>query len=239
MTTSGPNAWPSLSCAAKTLNDPIATPAISARPRPDGPGGPNGPDGRVAHPRHEDDRHDREPDPEQDERARGRPSRTIPAVTGMSAAITPVTGATIPIRPTASPRYSALIPMPPVTPPSTLQPRSAGSGAVSPRAIARTSARAIPTTCETRTTPNSGVRRVEQAATEVATPPGERGDQAEDDGRRSRRVELVQARRPGAAAAGAGARVAVLSACAAGTAGAPVSTLVGPSRTTTASAASS
>ena len=32
----------------------------------------------------------------------GTPSSTIPAATGTTAAITPVTGATIPIRPTAS-----------------------------------------------------------------------------------------------------------------------------------------
>ena len=32
------------------------------------------------------------------------PPVAIPAMTGMSAAITPVTGATTPIRPTASPR---------------------------------------------------------------------------------------------------------------------------------------
>ncbi len=33
----------------------------------------------------------------------GTPSKAIPAATGMRAAITPVIGATMPIRPTASP----------------------------------------------------------------------------------------------------------------------------------------
>ncbi len=42
--------------------------------------------------------------------APGCPAVTKPATTGMTAARTPVTGATIPIRPIASPRYSIVIP---------------------------------------------------------------------------------------------------------------------------------
>ena len=97
MTTSGPKAWPSLSCAAKTLNRPIATPAISARPIPDGP---------LASSRTRETRTTASTASAIPNRTSGggTPSRTIPAVTGMSAAMTPVTGATIPIRPTASPR---------------------------------------------------------------------------------------------------------------------------------------
>ncbi len=96
MTASGPNAWPSLIWARKTLNRPIPTPATSAKRTPDGPL-----DSSLT----------------RDTRTTatiasaiptsvsvdGTPSSTIPATTGISAAITPVTGATTPIRPTARP----------------------------------------------------------------------------------------------------------------------------------------
>ena len=59
--------------------------------------------GLVGDPRHEDDGDDGEADPDDDQR-RGRPSSTKPATTGMTAARTPVTGATMPIRPIARPR---------------------------------------------------------------------------------------------------------------------------------------
>ena len=98
MTASGPNAWPSLICATKTLNEPIPTPATRARPRPDGPTRPSS--------RTRDTRTTATIASAMPTRTSGggTPSRTIPAVTGMSAAMTPVTGATIPIRPTARPR---------------------------------------------------------------------------------------------------------------------------------------
>ncbi len=97
MTTSGPKACPSLICAAHTLNAPIATPPTSASSMPDRPP----PSSRT-----------RDTSTTATTAAAiptstsggGRPSRTIPAVTGISAAMTPVTGATTPIRPTASPR---------------------------------------------------------------------------------------------------------------------------------------
>ena len=37
MTTSGPNAWPSLICATKTLNAPMATPAEEREAKPGWP----------------------------------------------------------------------------------------------------------------------------------------------------------------------------------------------------------
>ena len=74
----------------------------------------------------------------------GRPSRTIPAVTGMSAARTPVTGATTPIRPTASPRYSAVMPIAAGDAGQHAPAEVGGGGAVSPRTSARTSASAMP-----------------------------------------------------------------------------------------------
>ena len=91
----------------------------------------------------------------------------------------------------------------------------------------------------------------QQPSTEVAPAPGERRDQAEDDGRGLGRGELVQGRGPGPATsagggaaapgaatpAGAGAPWPLVGSASAGEA--PLSTLVGPSRTTTESAASS
>ena len=96
MTTRGPKTCPSLICAMQTLSRPIPTPAIT----------PNGrPDGRL------DASVTREtrttatiasPIPTS-VKVGGTPSRTIPVTTGISAARTPVTGATTPIRPTARP----------------------------------------------------------------------------------------------------------------------------------------
>ena len=81
------------------------------------------------------------------------PSMRNPAATGMSAARTPVTGATMPMRPTARPWYSAEIPTAPSTPPTTATPMSSGSGAVSPRISISARASTMPVTCETSTTP--------------------------------------------------------------------------------------
>ena len=185
----------------------------------------------------------------------GTPSRTIPAVTGMSAAMTPVTGATIPIRPTASPRYSAVIPIPPAIAGEHAPAEIGLCRQRSRRATsARTSASAIPTSCDTRTTPNSGVRRDSrpppkspppQASAETrprtivavwAEPSSFRGDVRVGPGRRLRR----QGQPPGPAprwsrCRGRSSRPRSMSAAS----GAPLSTLVGPSSTTTASAASS
>src|SRR4051812_15760459 len=89
----------------------------------------------------------------------GSPSRRIPAPTGMSAARTPVIGATTPIRPTDRPWYSAVMPTPPATAATALHATSPASKSVSPTASARTSAMLMPTTCDTSTTPKTGVRR--------------------------------------------------------------------------------
>ena len=74
----------------------------------------------------------------------------------------------------------------------------------------------------------------EQAATEVPATPGDGREQAEDDRRRPGVTEPVQAERPlVAAASAAGGRLA------SAVSPEPASSAVGPSRTTTASAASS
>ena len=65
MTASGPNAWPSLICARKTLNKPIPTPADQSEAA-----GPTARRVVVADARHEDHRDDRQRDPDQDQRRR-------------------------------------------------------------------------------------------------------------------------------------------------------------------------
>ena len=83
----------------------MATPATSASPQPRRTAA------LVGHARDEDDGHDRQHDPDQHQRRPACPRARSRPPTGMSAARTPVTGATMPIRPTASPWYSAVIPI--------------------------------------------------------------------------------------------------------------------------------
>ena len=78
----------------------------------------------------------------------------------MVAASTPVTGATVPIRPTASPRYRQLIPTTPAMPDTTDQPTSAAPGHGSVLTTVSTAAMAIPTNWLTSTIPSPGARRL-------------------------------------------------------------------------------
>ena len=83
----------------------------------------------------------------------GMPSITKPARTGITAASTPVTGATIPIRPIARPRYSIVMPNAPRMPATRHTSRSLPVGNDSPRRSASATHRTRPVACETSTTP--------------------------------------------------------------------------------------
>ena len=247
MTTSGPNAWPSLSCAAKTLNTPIADAGDQRETEP----------GRAAAPRRGRARRGRPPaigqrDPDQDERRRDaleddpggdrderrddagdrrddpHPPDRQPAIEGRDP---DPTGDRRRARSSRDrPRRQRSRPR-----------RSRGRG----RAPSRRPAR-------------RGRRRTARVRRDRSPPPKSPPPQATAETRPRTTVavwaaaDLVQGRRPGragstpaaAAAAGAGAaepcrhrRLAAGSMSAA--TGAPLSTLVGPSSTTTASAASS
>ena len=83
----------------------------------------------------------------------------MPTATGMTAASTPVTGATTLIRPAASPAYNALIPITPATPVATDQPMSTTPGNASPRTKKRTVATTMPVVWVSTTIPGTGPRR--------------------------------------------------------------------------------
>ena len=132
MTASGPNACPSLTCATKTLNRPIPRPAINAKRRPDGPL-----DASLT--RETSTTATIASTIPTSVSADGTPSSTIPATTGISAAMHaghrrhdahPPDGEAVVERGDADRR--------PTRRTATLQNRSTGSGAVSPRTRRRT-----------------------------------------------------------------------------------------------------
>jgi hypothetical protein len=97
MTVSALNTLPSLSCAMATPNSPIVVPAMSASLNPSRP-----PDSSAT--RDTSTTATTAITMPASTTGPGTPSVAKPATTGMTAARTPVTGATIPIRPIASPR---------------------------------------------------------------------------------------------------------------------------------------
>ena len=90
----------------------------------------------------------------------GKPSVRRPTSTGNTAVITEATGATTPMRPMASPLYSAAMPNAPVMPATT--PQLATSGAASAHRVIQASAsiRTRPQACAPATTRKTLARRV-------------------------------------------------------------------------------
>src|SRR5918993_1022953 len=152
--TSRPNALSPLNCPTQMLNRPIAMPAMSAHRIPDGRSVPT-PGVRVT--RTTATSATRMP---ATVAGAGRPSVRNPNATGTVALRTPVTGATTPIRPTASPRYRLVMPTTPHRPPITAHPMSGADGNGSASRIPRPSAATMPTSWVMPTTPNNGARRV-------------------------------------------------------------------------------
>ena len=113
--TSGPNAPAPDSWPMHTLNRPMPSPPSSPHWRPDAAEA-SCPGARVTSTTASSA--SRMPTTTS---ADGRPSSANPTVTGTTAARTPVVGATTPIRPTARPRYSEVMPITPKQPAATAQ----------------------------------------------------------------------------------------------------------------------
>ena len=150
-------------------------------------------------------------------------------MTGMTAARTPVTGATMPIRPIASPRYRAVIPMPPRLPATKAQQqvRRAGYGLTAKHGDGEREGHADD--LRQQDDAEHGCAPAGQPATEVAGAPGGRSGQPERDGGRPRGQAVDQAPTP----------VGTVSSPASDGSSTPSSTAVGPGSSTTASAAPS
>ena len=211
-----------------TLNEPRPTPATRASSIPDGPPPPSS----ILETRTTATIASAIPTRTSDP---GIPSVMMPATTGMTAAMTPVTGATIPIRPIASPRYSAVMPAPPASPAATLSTTSVPVGSRFGSDDGDDQGHRHPDELGEQDDAQKRRPTRQETATEVAGSPRDRRHETEDDRRRLGREDVAQVLRlePARAAPPAGVG------CRAVGAGPPISRAVGPTSSTTRSAASS
>ena len=216
MSASGQKACPSLICATQTLKAPIPSPPRSAKRRPDGPSWR----AVVGDARHEHDRDDGERDPDQHDRRRhaleedpGRDRDQRGHDPGDRCHDThPPDGETVVQRGDPDPAADRGQDAPDHV-------RGLHAGLADGDGDDGRDGHAH----DLRDEDDPEDRRPprEQSAPEVAAAPDDRGEEPEDDGQRLRRADLVQAGAPAGSASTSG------------------STAVGPSSTTTASAASS
>ena len=96
--------------------------------------------------------------------------RRKPASTGMTTAHTEVVGATTPIVPMASARYSSPTPKPPARPLAAPHAKSACCGDAGPSSGSTGSRLRSPASCETVTTLNIGARREAKPPVKSAAP---------------------------------------------------------------------
>ncbi len=102
-------------------------------------------------------------------------------------------GATIPIRPTARPRYSAVIPMPPKIPDRTDHPRSIGPGIGSARSDREHGDERHPDQLRHQHDTEDRGLAADEPAAEITRPPGDGRGEREEDRRELARERSDQA----------------------------------------------